>query len=155
MPRKGLSPLIATVLLIAFTVSIGAILMTWVSSLTKESTGEIGNKSSSIIDCNVADITIDDVYIDLRANISRVIVRNSGLTTVEVTDAILMSITGENATPVNGSLPITNFSSGKVANIEFNITNVITACSNFSKVIVSTNCAGKKDIFDGTPKCFS
>ena len=48
---KGLSPLIAEVLLIAFVVGIGAIIITWVTGFTKSSTKTVSQQSNAQIAC--------------------------------------------------------------------------------------------------------
>jgi flagellin-like protein len=153
MKRKGVHPLIATVLLIAFTVALGSVLMGWVSSLQKESQSSITNKTTEAIDCNSADITIDDVYINYARNVSRVIIRNSGqVDNLQVTGAFFTNTAGLSANLTNATvLPIV-LNRGEIKQLEFNITGIMTSCANFSKVIVSTSCAGKKDIFTRTPR---
>jgi flagellin-like protein len=49
--KKGISPLIATVLLIAFTVAVAAIVSTWITTFTSESAGTVGEKSEEELYC--------------------------------------------------------------------------------------------------------
>lgn len=56
--RKGVSPLIAAVLLIAFTMAVAAILTAWVTTFTQEQTDALGNKSEEQIDCSFGQISI-------------------------------------------------------------------------------------------------
>jgi len=51
MLRKGVSPLIATVLLIAFTLSIAGLLGGWLTSMTKTQTENIDQSSREVINC--------------------------------------------------------------------------------------------------------
>jgi len=151
---KGLSPLIATVLLIAITLTIVSIMMGWVTDLVTGQTGTVGNKTSEAVECTGAVITIDDVYIDFSTNKSRVHVRNSGQVNLEITSASLTNQRGEKASNLT-AFPITGFDKGGIEEIVFNITNVITVCGNFSKAIVTTNCGNAKDDFTSTPNCVS
>ena len=151
---KGLSPLIAIVLLIAITLTVISIMMGWVTDLVTGQTGTIGNKTSEAVECTGAVITIDDVYIDFSTNRSRVHVRNSGQLDLGITSASLTNQRGEKASNLT-AFPITGFDKGNIEEIVFNITNVITVCGNFSKVIVATNCGNAKDDFTSTPNCFS
>ncbi len=48
---KGISPMIATVLLIAFTVAVGGIVSLWISGYTKTQTGQISSVSQDQIQC--------------------------------------------------------------------------------------------------------
>ncbi|MDY6769444.1 MAG: archaellin/type IV pilin N-terminal domain-containing protein [Candidatus Nanohaloarchaea archaeon] len=62
--RKGVSPLIAAVLLIAFTMAVAAILTAWVTTFTQEQTAELGNKSAKQIDCSFGQLEIFDTTSD-------------------------------------------------------------------------------------------
>jgi flagellin-like protein len=62
MIMKGISSLIATVLLIAFVVAIAGIISMWSTSLTSTQTKEIGNQSKGQTVCTMA-IVIDDVEV--------------------------------------------------------------------------------------------
>lgn len=52
--RKGLSPFIATVLLVGFTLSIGVILSNWVLPLLRSQTDDISTKAEDAITCSGA-----------------------------------------------------------------------------------------------------
>lgn len=58
MGRKGVSPLIAAVLLIAFTMSVATILTMFVTQFTEEQTDFLENQSSKKIECQFADVDI-------------------------------------------------------------------------------------------------
>ena len=60
---KGISPLIAAVLLIAFTVAIATLVMGWFSTFTRTTTTSVTNSTSLAINCADARVTIRDVYI--------------------------------------------------------------------------------------------
>jgi len=167
---KGISPLIAVVLLIALTVLLSTVMASWLTSFQKDQQDTISVKSGEIIDCTSADITIDDVYIDvsnsnIHSNVSRVIVRNSGqVSNLSIESAALLDISGNsapisrlNSTHNKTEFPVSNFGIGNIISIEFNVTpfNLTSTCGNFSKVIVSTNCASTVAEFSGTPKCIS
>lgn len=59
---KGISPMIATVLLLAFTVAVGAILSVWFTSLTTTQTSNLENRTSGVIKCSGA-LVIDEVKV--------------------------------------------------------------------------------------------
>jgi FlaG/FlaF family flagellin (archaellin) len=149
---KGLSPLIATVLLIAISLSIIAIIMGCVTTLVKDQTGTISNRTGEAVECTGADIYIEDVYLDFSANVSRVHVRNSGQIDLEIRSASLsnhMGVTAANITTFPVSIP----KSDALKEVLFNITNVINACGNFSNAVVTTNCGNAYYKFTGTPNC--
>jgi len=61
MRRKGISPLIAAVLLIAFTISIGGIFAEWSGALTSDTTQENTEAQQQILDCSSMKIEIVDI----------------------------------------------------------------------------------------------
>lgn len=61
MNEKGVSPLIATVLLIAFTLSIAGLLGGWLSSMTKSQTEALSQQSTELINCTQSLIDIVQV----------------------------------------------------------------------------------------------
>ncbi|MFH0832518.1 MAG: hypothetical protein V1900_02245 [Candidatus Aenigmatarchaeota archaeon] len=143
---KGINPLIASVMLIAITVLLSAVILNWITTLTKQQGATISNKTT---DCSMADITVAEVYIDIASNRSRVAVRNSGFTDDSIASAILMNAQGEpcpNLTVFPISFPV-----GSLQTLVFNITGKMTACANFSQAMVSTRCTNDK--FYGNPKC--
>ena len=143
---KGINPLIAVVFLIAIVVLLSAVVLDWITTLTKEEGAIITNKT---LNCSMADVTVAEVYIDLSAKRARAAVRNSGFSDDSLVSAILLNGNGETA--VNETVFPINLPSGGMTTVEFNITGTITACANFSKVIVSTLCTS--DESRGSPKC--
>ncbi len=86
--RKGVSPLIAAVLLIAFTMAVAAILTAWVTTFTQEQTAQVGNQSEQVISCSGGVIDIldtnhdsenDELYITI-ANVGNVDFSNVTIT---------------------------------------------------------------------------
>jgi len=63
MERKGISPLIAAVLLIAFTMAVAAILTAWVTSFTQSTTEDVGNRSEQLVSCSFAGLSIYDAIL--------------------------------------------------------------------------------------------
>lgn len=56
--RLGVSPLIAAVLMIAFSMAIAAILMAWGSTFFQEQTDSVGNQSGELVTCSSAHLDI-------------------------------------------------------------------------------------------------
>lgn len=140
---KGLSELIAVILIIAIAVLATSVIYNWFSSYSKDNTYVISNRSDDVVQCGVLDI--DDVYIS--GNVSRVIVRSvSSVDTI--ISASFLSSSGQ-AAPNITQLPI-NIGKGQIKFIEFNLTGVINSCANFSQATVSTKCIISK--FDKVPK---
>src|SRR3989344_1744444 len=145
---KGVSAMIAAVLLIALTVLVSTIVMNWVTTLSKTQQEKISNKTSEGVTCTSASINNDAVYLDATTNTSRVVVRNDGLVDDSIVSASLLSKTGSSATNLTAS-PV-SILRGSISSVTFNMSPNVPNCGNFSQVRVSTSCTS--DVFDGTPK---
>ena len=144
---KGISPLISSVLLIAIAVVMAGILFNWGPALTRNQAATVSNKTSQIVECNAP--TIEEVYIDFQANVSRVYVRGGQGPSI-VTDSRLINIVGDTAPLVNSSDVPFNITSGQLKILQFNVTNKIQTCNNFSQAVI-TSCLADK--FTDRPKC--
>jgi flagellin-like protein len=147
---KGVSALLASVLLIAFTVAIAVIVMNFYSSTIKSSTETIGNKTATATECSSASINVEDVYVSAAAKTASVIVKNTGFTNVVLESAQIMNTTGSNFTTSN--VPFV-FTKGSIATLMFLNASLSPCPASFSKVYVTTNCGGVADTFEGTPRC--
>ncbi len=116
---KGISPLLATVLLIAITVATTTMLSGWISSTMSTTQTTISNRTSEGVACAAAEIIIDDVYTGKGSGgIARTIVRNSGMTdNLAITSAQLYDRIGHNFTSTS-SLPI-SLSKGQITTLNF------------------------------------
>jgi flagellin-like protein len=149
---KGISPLLAAVLLIAVTVSIGTLVMGWLGTTVRSSQASVSNVTSVAVNCASANIVIDDVYVYTGARTATVIVRNSGRADdMQLTSAFIVNATGNSVSPAE-SLPVTDFDKGEIQTFTYSSTG-INACANFSQAIVTTNCGGVSAKFDKTPIC--
>lgn len=57
---KGISPFVATVFVISFTVGAGVLLGPWIYSLTKSQAETVGGETETRLDCQYGGIRIDD-----------------------------------------------------------------------------------------------
>ncbi len=155
---KGISPLIAGVLLIALTVTIAILVTAWTTSFTSTTQSGVGNKSTELVSCSGAAVDIEAVYLRNNEN-ATVVVKNTGLINdIQITGAQIYLLNGTNTTASNATtLPITNFDRGNIVSISFvRIQNLLTCPGNFSQVVVQTGCPGAADTFDikyETPTC--
>ena len=79
MNVKGISPLIATVLLIGFTVALAAVVMTWGTGFVRSTTEQTAESSSLGIVCANINYQISNVIFDCNTNtISKIEITNSG-----------------------------------------------------------------------------
>ncbi len=141
---KGVSPLIATVLLIAIAVIIANLISNWSLFAVSEQTEDISNTSEQITNCPV--MTIEDVYLDFAANKSRVFVKSSIEGNVD--SARLVARSGVDM-PLTTKMPL-EVNRGEIKILEFNLTANLSSCVNFSQVIISTQCSSIS--YDRTPR---
>ncbi len=156
---KGVSPLIASVFLIAITVTTATLFSGWVSSASRTTQVSAENKTAEAVECAAAVITIDQVYVQGGIpNRIRVVVRNSGQANdLEITNVSVVNATGTVFS--YAPMPMADFDRGEA--YVFEITNssgpaggIAASCpSGFSKAIVTTNCGGISAIFDRAPRC--
>ncbi|MBI2972057.1 MAG: hypothetical protein HYY37_06560 [Candidatus Aenigmarchaeota archaeon] len=147
---KGLSAVIAAVIIIAITILIGGIFLSWATGIVKNEQTTVTNKT---LECKPGtDVSVEDIFIDFGSNRSRVIVRNSGTEDQELVSAVMLNKKGETISNLT-TFPLA-INRGEIKNLEFSInstTGNITICGNFSKVIVSTRCTYDESI--ESPKC--
>ncbi len=132
---KGVSPLLAAILLIAISVVLASILLNWSSLFTSGQTEDIENTSNVIRNCPV--ITIDDVFLDFTSNRSRVFVSSKIEGTV---DSIKLVARNGVDMPLNTKVPV-EINKGDIKIFEFNLTSNLSSCTNFSRVILATICS--------------
>jgi len=76
---KGISPLIAAVLLIAFTVAVGGIVSIFFTGFTKQTTGGVSSQGQNLVTCSASNPVVDKVYYPLTAGAYvNITVSNSG-----------------------------------------------------------------------------
>ncbi len=155
---KGISPLIAGVLLIAITVTIAMIITAWATGITSSAQSGVTNKSAEMVGCSGALIDIETVYLITPAGSANatVIVKNSGLVNdLQIISAQIFLANGTNVSAQ--SLPVTNFDRGNIVALNFRNVALGSSCpGNFSRVSVESTCPGAADTFDAqyeSPKC--
>ncbi len=153
--KKGISPLIAAVLLIAFTVATATLIAGWFSTLARTTTATVTNRTDMAVGCSGASISIDQVYGVANASgtmTSRAVVRNNGLANLSIISAQFFNTTGNNFT-TGTTLPVV-MNRGNITTLSFT-TNLNTCPGAFSRVIVTTDCGGVSATFDSTPRCIT
>ncbi|TAL47764.1 hypothetical protein EPN87_02145 [archaeon] len=101
---KGISPMIATILLIAFTVAVGGILSVWFSTTTTSQTGITGAAAQNYTRCGGAAINIQSV--------SSTLIRFSNPSIQTISSIQFLATDGSNSwvvTPNMTSLTASNF----------------------------------------------
>lgn len=150
---KGLSPLVATVLLIVIVVSIATLVTGWVTTFTRQSQETATNRTTSAIDCSGASISIRSVFVtNGTAGSAAVLVENTGFVNdLTITAAQVLNRTGGNFS--SSATPVSNFDRGDIATLRFSNVSIPLCPNDFSEVVVATNCGGISDRFKDAPKC--
>ena len=151
---KGISPLIAAVLLIAFTVAIATLIMGWFSSFTRTTTTAVSNSTTQAINCADARVSIRDIYLQSTGGATgsaNVIVENTGGTSVGITGLQLFNISGS-AFSV-GFTTIGALNKSQVTTFTITGASFDGCPGSFSQAVLTTSCGGIGDVFTSTPKC--
>ena len=136
---KGVSPLIAAVLLIAFVVTVAMVVMGWFSSFVRTVTQNVSQSGQEAVGCATAAIELDHVYVNTKANTTQFIVKNIGGVTL-VVKGLIVNTTGVACINNTGvSIP-----SGGVGTLYFSDCTGINS-TTFSRAMITTNCAGIDD----------
>lgn len=145
---KAISPLIATVLLIAFTVAVGGILSLWLTTFTKSQTTIVGQRSETDLQCSYGAISISDLKYSsggrtLSGRIENTRIISLGNITLQIIWAN-SSLTKYNLCLVNNVA--NNCSSANLSLVPREvITFNVSVSSDYSKIRVYTNCSA---VFD-------
>ncbi len=126
--KKGVSPLIAAVLLIAFTMAVAAILTAWLTSFTTQKTKYVGNKSSQVIACSYAGIAIYDAVWDSTNNQMLISIANTGA----------IDLSNVTAYVYNGGIQVGVGSTGKLKSADIKTVTVSGITSKPEKVVIKT-----------------
>ena len=151
---KGISQLIASVLLIAFTVAIATLIMGWFSTFTRSTTTTVSNTTTQAISCSDARVSIRDIYIQagtVGSQVATVIVENTGGSSVGVTNLQILNSTGSGFS--TGFAAVGSLNKSQIVNFVITGVGCGSCPSCFSKAILTTNCGGIGDTFTNTPKC--
>jgi len=144
--KKGISPLIAVVLLIAFTVIIAGIVIAWIMNFTRTTTTTVGQQVNLEIVCSYAGISLENLKYSspyLSGNVENtgsVSIGNITLTII-YTNASAQSIglcsSGNNVI----SCSVANLSLIPRQIVSFNV----SISGNYQKIRVTTNCTNAYD----------
>ncbi|MDI6720997.1 MAG: hypothetical protein QMD85_01310 [Candidatus Aenigmarchaeota archaeon] len=150
---KGISPLVASVLLLAIVVSIAVVVGSWVSGMAKDTTATVGNRTAESVSCSASDIIVEALYVHAgneATGYSRAVIRNQGFQALTLTSAQLINRTGFNVT-TSSTLGI--IAKGEAQVIVFPNTSVSVCPTDYSRLILTSNCGGVSHIFTGAPIC--
>lgn len=141
--RKGISPLIASVLLIVFVISLSSIFLSWIRDYTSGTESDISTRSEEVLDCAGKSVEISDVYLIPSGSVAaiRVNVQNTGDGDIALSDATFTSTLGEKCV-FNATAPgtIAKGDSAVLVNDSCSAVSFANSCDSFYKVEVATQC---------------
>ncbi len=159
--RKGISPLIASVLLVVFTVAIAALIVGWLSTYTRETTSVVSISGKNVIDCMKVTLDIDTVYLTVNSTGSdtiRAVVTNKGQVAINIVSAIAYSSEGTScalSSQAGSSMSVGSIAMwSNASGCDLYADN--STCSDFNMIQVITDC-GTSAVFRSprTPSCKS
>ena len=147
---KGLSPLVATILLIAFVIGVAGILSVWLTTFTRTTTELVGEETSKTIICSYGGISLYSLKYSngfLTGNIENT--RSISLGNITLQIIYLNQTSQKNKLCLSGTVAINcttaNVSVSPRELVSFNV----SASSNYDKIRVMTNCSS---VFDEADK---
>lgn len=142
---KGVSPLVATVLLIAFVVAVAGIIAAWANSFATSQTQLVGQQSTTSITCSYGHVAVQSLKFQSASTRLAGTIVNTG--TIALGN-ISVSVVYQNASSQNVNLctdPSGSASCG-VANLSLAVSdqaafNVTISGSNYDSIKIKTNCS--------------
>lgn len=147
MKRKGISPLIAAVLLIVFTVAISTIVVNWLRDYTTETTSSVGDTSQEVLECAKQNLQISNIYLTINTtaggeDIVKATLKNTGSVNFTVSSAYVYDTSGDFCSLI----PIGDVSAGNVENLKNDSgCEIFDAVAEFSRVEITTTCGISTD----------
>jgi len=138
--KKGISPLIAAVILIAFVIAVAGIASTFFTGFTKEQKAGVESKGTTVVNCADAILDLDKDTVDINTTTQSfsLVVSNTGSLDLQGLRVIVF-----NSSAAGTCIPSpTSVSSGET------VTLTNSSCSNMPSGLVSkiqvttTTCAG-------------
>jgi flagellin-like protein len=160
---KGISPLLAAVILVMITVASWSILSGWIQNLSEGQTAVISNQTSNELRCSYADFYIDRFLINCSGtctsgNTTAIAwVKNSGETSIKFAKLVVQNTTGELFSFALDEAKTVN--TGELVNLSSKIPMNCTGFNSSTKVeyvtVASSDCAGLYDSLRGDDVEFS
>ncbi len=142
--KKGLSPLIASVLLIGFTMAVAAILVVWITGFTQQQTTTVGQRADLQTKCSYSSFTIPRNDVAVVGNTLNVtVVYSAGSELLNITGFEVRDTNGisyVNITVVNNTA-VQNIALGSVTKFtNYILSGAIPGGVSWSKVRVTALC---------------
>ncbi len=144
--KKGVSPLIASVLLIAFTLSIGAFMSTWLQDITKKQTSEAADNSKP--ECQYANLNIQNVTFTNSTTKLRIDVENTGTKSVAIRSVRIIYL--NDSTAEANFTRITISAGDSYPLVMYNTTDNSSIRSTIRKLRLVTDCPNNNLEYSGS-----
>jgi flagellin-like protein len=137
---KGVSPLVASVLLIAFAIAVAGLYSGWITSFTKTTTEEVQEQSEKRVTCSYGGIALDDVkYNRTTGNMSGTVENTDLISLGNIDFEIFYANASRGKLDLNMILEPGEKNTFNRQLLDMNITN------NYNKIRVITNCSNVYD----------
>ena len=136
MKHKAVSPIVATTLLIVFTIGISSIIIGWISPIASVNIEKSGHADDVRSYCATARADIVSINIDMD-NRTTASIQNVGDSAINLTDAYLYN---QNYLSCKLLFDDSSLGVGDFAIATNNNCNIISNCSDFLMVDIITNC---------------
>lgn len=142
MESKGVSPLIASVILIAFVVAIAGIASTFFTSFSKKQKGKIGEKGNLTVECSMGVLNIQTDSVSTDNTTLSITIENNGRASLSD-----LKLTGYNSTYANTSAASpSSIPQGSVRTVSADV--VVKGLNKIS--VRAGNCPGVEDTITNT-----
>jgi len=157
--KKGISPLISSVLLVVFVVAIGGLTMNWLTSYTKSTTEKVDNASTTNIACSRVNLDITEVFMVQNTTSGnttiRAVVSNMGDAATLVQSTAYNTV-GQSCR-LTGTTSLAKGALETFAN-ESNCSafNTSLDCADLDRVVITTTCGTTSTFkYSDGPECSS
>jgi len=142
--KKGVSPFISTVLLIAFAIAVAAIFGGWLSTFTQTTTGEVQERSEKRVTCSYGGIALEDLeYNKTTGNFSGKVENTDIIVLGDIDFEIFYTDASKSELDLNmtlepGEKDVFNQNVTKMNTTSYNKIRAITNCSNVYDEAISS-----------------
>lgn len=137
---KGVSPLVASVLLIAFTIAVAGLYSGWITSFTKKTNEEVEEQSGKKVTCSYGGIALDNVkYNKTTGNLTGTVENTNLISLGNIDFEIFYANATREKLDLNMALEPGEKNTFDRQVLDMNMTN------NYDKIRVITNCSNVND----------
>jgi flagellin-like protein len=149
---KGISPLVATVLLIAFVVSVGGLVAAWTTSFTKDTTQLVADQSKLQITCQYGKLNLKNLqFASTPVKLSGIIENNGLIALGNLTlTVIYQNASSQRIQLCSDPTGAASCSSGNLTLTQSQLAafNITIGGSNYDSMKMSSNCTSAYDTAD-------